>query len=123
MGSVASRSWGSFFCVEWATVWDQGSGIIFSVYGHRGRRFVVVYGRHGTTTHVGSVFFAWRFSAGDGRCGFAGGMPLVHLVWGLSLRGFGAFVRCYSHHLRVIICVDWAGRLGLAALDGGMTWR
>ena len=106
-------------------VWDRGSGINMSVYGLRGRRFVVVYGRHGTTTHVGSVFIAWRFSAGDGRCGFAGGMLLVHLVWGLLLRGIGAFCRCYSQHLhlRVIICVDWAGRLGLAALDGGMAWR
>ena len=92
----------------------------FSVYRHRGRKFVAVYRRHGTKTHVGSVFL-WRFSAGNGRCGFVGGMPLVHLVLGLLLRGIGAFYRCYSQHLhlRVIICVDWAGRLSLAALDGG----
>ena len=71
-------------------MWDRGSGINLSVSGHLRRRFMVVYGRHGTTSHVGSDFFAWWCSAGDGRCGFAGGMPLVHLVWGPSLRGFGA---------------------------------
>ena len=56
IGSLAERGWGSIFCVEWAMLWDQGSGIIFSVYGHCGRIFVVVYGSHGTTTHVSSVF-------------------------------------------------------------------
>ena len=38
-------------------MWDRGSDVDLSVYGHRGRRFVVAYGRRGTTTHGGSVSF------------------------------------------------------------------
>ena len=97
-------------------MWDRGSGINLSVSGHLRRRFMVVYGRHRTTTHVGSDFFAWRCSAGDGRCGFAGGMPLVHLVWGLSLRGFGAFCRCYTaftyDYLRGVGWAAWFSGVG-----------
>ena len=113
MGSLALRGWGSFLCVEWAVVWDRGSSINLSVSGHLRRRLMVVYGRHRTTTHVGSDFFAWRFSAGDGRCGFTGGMMLAHLVWGLLLHGIGTFVGVI-HGIYVTRC-DYLHRLGWAA--------
>ena len=58
-------------------------------------------------------FFAWRFSAGDGRCGFTGRMQLVHLVWGLLLHGIGTFVGVI-HGIYVTRC-DYLHRLGWAA--------
>jgi len=56
----------------------------------------------GVDSRVGCRWFIW---CGGSRC--VGSAHFVGVI----------------QHLRMIICVEWAGRLGLAALDGGMAWR
>ena len=97
-------------------MWDRGSDVDLSVYGHRGRRFVVAYGRRGTTTHGGSVSF-FR-------------VAVLCRQWAACIRGrdavgslgVGAFVTWDRHILSVFSTVSSCDLFGVCVcvVDQGL---